>query len=281
MTPVILFPHTCYTGLVRTDYPGIPMPDDGLDALKVFGITGTNSVVDTDANTVVVQMPCWLANAWRVKPVRITYANINIGMYCFKESISQIAVFTDSSMTAEDVEGATIMKLSDDGDGWIFQHSEAGVHHDHIIHLRNSVNSLFSPYLEALTIKRFEATNKVARGRVETKYSNLCEFRDAVVKEGIKVEQSRHLGWYVQNEDPAIGHLHASIKAALAAQKLAYAATPTLAAKYRNISDVAAEIIAEMATPHTVKHRAVIAAEEAAKKAAEAAAMETPAEDPA
>ena len=182
----------------------------------------------------------------------------------------------DPRMTHDDIEGADIIEPNATNDGWIFKHSQPGPHHDHFLAVRSAITTQFQPYLDASLIKRFEATNNRARTQAQTKYKDLCDFRDLVILEAEKAEQSEILGHFHRDPHPSIGHLHDAIKAGLASAKTAWAATTVLVARYRNISAEANALITRFGSPHTPETRwekearleaERLAAEEAKKKA--------------
>lgn len=180
----------------------------------------------------------------------------------------------DSSMTAEDIQGATITKLNAAGDAWLFYHDHPATHHDHLLAVDAAVMALFQPVMDAAQHKVAMATNAVVLGQADTKYQALSAFRDETLKAAQTAEKAHHLGHFAQNPATDQGHVHSAVRIALNAAKTAFAASPEKIAQYRLITTEAVSLISRMSAPHTPETRwakaARIAAEEKAKKDAAA-----------
>lgn len=188
-----------------------------------------------------------------------------------RQNGDQLAFPIDPRMTEKDIEGAAEAYLNETGTAWLFRHSRAGIHHDHLLAVRAAVVGLFQPLINGATVKMDATTNMATKATRRKLRDALIDYCDLVIEEADKAERKHPLGCYVQPADPDVGHVHVAIRKGMTAAKAEWGKTPALLARYRVISALVAPLATSLASPHTPQTRwEIAAAAEAAKKAAEA-----------
>lgn len=185
----------------------------------------------------------------------------------------------DPRIEAIDVDGAVRAYRNNTNDGWLFEHTNEGQHHDHFLRAEDCAIVRFQPAIDGLDIKEREATNGPAKQAALARYKNLVAFRDAVATAIVAAEKTEHLGHFVQ-VDPEVGHVHDAVRQAIRATKAKWAESTTDLARYRTIAGFVTPITRTLSTPHKPETRwdkaARLAAEAKRKADADAAARQPP-----
>lgn len=121
----------------------------------------------------------------------------------------------DPRITVSDIEGATEAYLNDDGDGWLFRHTDEGTHHDYELTLLAAVGGIFKPLFNQYQVDAILAANDEAKTRANDLYVLLSKFYGQVFKEAKKRARAYHLGERHQTPHPEVGYLDADITASL------------------------------------------------------------------
>lgn len=161
---------------------------------------------------------------WRTHPGKVwVYLNGAVAIGCTDPRLDALAYPIDPSMTRTDIDGATKIKPNADNTGWVFHHASKGDHEDHYTAVRGAVMSAFQPRIDAALVKRMDAPNQPTRTRAQARYSNLCQFRDAVLESALTAEKAEHQGFFAQDEHHEKGHVDDAVRTAIKALKAKWA----------------------------------------------------------
>lgn len=198
--------------------------------------------------------------------------NGSIRFFCHRDHIladGDILAFPiDSRMTIADIQGASEAYLNVGETAWLFRHSRAGLHHDHLLAVRAAVVALFQPAIDNAIVKLVTTGNASTRALRKKLVDNLTAYRDSVIAAADAAEREHALGCYVQPADPDLGHVHKAVRDGMTATKRAWGATPAKLAQYRAIASLVSPLATAMQTPHAPQTRWEQAAATAAAKKA-------------
>ena len=239
-----------------------------------------------DADTIVVDGVRWAVlrsdGAFHLRRTK-DYGGDQYGLTAYKAH-GTVYRPIHSSMTAEDIEGATY--AHDDGTHWHFAHCSPHEQVSLAATVKVFAEAAFEVAITSALIKIHEATNVPVKATAVTKASALVKFAEAVGNAAYKVIVDADLGHWHRN--PHHDHNRdvtvLAIDSVLAAWAEAGKTDKALRQDRAAVLAAATGIKAGLETEHTIEWRparvARLAAEKKAAEAAAEAATETPAETP-
>lgn len=165
----------------------------------------------------------YIHDQWELMKVRLVVSIGSRGQLmsveCPNLHATGYALYVDDSMTAEDIVGATITELNDDGDGIIFKHTRPGTHRDLEIAVMGGLAGIFTPLLTQYQVDEALATTTDAETLAKDKFVLASEFYGKVVTEARERVRKVPLGGFHTDPHPEDGHVYTIVKDSVEAVK--------------------------------------------------------------